>query len=94
MRSAFFGIRFPWSRPSPEIKNHQGIIEDFRRAVASWQDAWAAFNEADNDSIDTAILRVALAERELGATLKQARDSGVAALPALMEGDELGLWPF
>jgi hypothetical protein len=94
MRSAFLGIRFPWSQPSPVTKKHEGIIEDFYRAVASWQDAWAAFNEADDDSIDTAILRVALAERELGATLKQARDSGVVAPPTLIEGDELGLWPF
>lgn len=94
MRSALFGIKFRWSQPSPETKKHEGIIKDFRCAVASLENAWAAFNEADNDSVDTAILRVALAERELGATFTRARDSGVAAPPDIIEGDELRLWPF
>lgn len=102
MRSSFFGISLPWGREtrhhrrlSPrKSKDQQDIIADYRRTLDSLHDAWAAFNEADNDCVDTAIIRVALAERELGATLKQARESGVDALPALIEGDELGLWPF
>ena len=94
MRSSFFGISLPWVQSSRKSKDQQDIIADYRRTLDSLHDAWAAFNEADDDSIDTAILRVALAERELGATLKQARDSGVVASPTLIEGDELGLWPF
>lgn len=94
MRSMVLRISLPWVQSSRKSKDQQDIIADYRRTLDSLHDAWAAFNEADNDCVDTAILRVALAERELGATLTRARDSGVAAPPALIEGDDLVLWPF
>ncbi|MCL4522269.1 MAG: hypothetical protein M1415_11960 [Firmicutes bacterium] len=63
---------------------------EFQQAVKAWNEAWAQFNQADEDTLNYAIYQLQAAEEKMAMLLRESRNArGISwdshSLPAVSE---------